>query len=186
MSTPNQYPDLYASIVLGTAVSPGVVTLSGHDRELAWDTESAKDQTGASSKYNGEQVGEFQASFYLASADDQIAWPAFLRVVRSTISGPVPKALPIYHPDLAENGYTEVCAKSIGGRVRDPRGGVTVLVVFIEFRPPKPKPAKAAASGGGGTGGGSGASNPSGGSEYDPNAERKAELEALLEEAKNA
>jgi len=35
--TPNQFPDLFSSIVLGSERSPGVVTLTGHDREWSWD-----------------------------------------------------------------------------------------------------------------------------------------------------
>ena len=132
--TPNQFPDLYASIVLGTARSPGVVTLTGHDREWSWDVQQAKGQTGASSALNGDSVGQFQASFYLASPADQIAWPAFQRVLESAVMGPKPVALPIYHPDLAANRFTEVCVATIGGVVRgiflrgnalhEPRAGV--------------------------------------------------------------
>ncbi len=178
--TPNTHPELFRAITLGTATSPGTVTLTGHDRDPSWDVEAAKGQKGASSTLNGDSVGQFQASFYLASAADQIAWPAFQRVLESTLSGP--KALPIYHPDLAANHFTEVCAASIGGIVRDERGGATVLVKFIEYRPPKPARAKKATGGTGGAGGAGGG----GGSGYDPNAERKRELDELLDEARNA
>ncbi len=180
--TPNTHPELFRAITLGTATSPGTVTLTGHDRNPSWDVEDAKGQKGASSTLNGDSVGQFQASFYLASAADQIAWPAFQRVLESTLNGP--KALPIYHPDLAANHFTEVCAASIGGIVRDERGGATVLVKFIEYRPPKPARAKKAT---GGTGGVNPADPGSGGgSGYDPNAERKRELDELLDEARNA
>jgi len=168
--TPNEFPDLFSVITLGTATSPGTVTLSGHDRNPSWDVASAKGQTGASSTLNGASVGRFTATFYLASAADQIAWPAFQRVVESTIAQSKPTALPVYHPDLAANHFAEVCAESIGGAVRDPRGGVTVTIKFIEFLPPKPAQSKTAT---GGTGG-----------KVDPNAARKAQLDALLEEAK--
>jgi len=186
--TPNTHPELFRAITLGTATSPGVVTLTGHDRDPSWDVEAAKGQKGASSTLNGDSVGQFQASFYLASAADQIAWPAFQRVLESTLNGP--KALPIYHPDLAANHFTEVCAASIGGILRDERGGATVLVKFIEYRPAKPAGAKTATGGGGGSAPGTGG-NPAdpgsgGGSGYDPNAERKRELDELLDEARNA
>jgi len=180
MTAPHIHPDLYRSIVLGTAVSPGVVTLSGHDRESAWETTAAKGQTGASSTLNGSPVGTFQASFYLASVEDQIAWPAFQRVIESTTNGAAPVALPIYHPDLAANRFTEVCGANVGGIVRDSRGGVTVLVKFIEYRPPKPKAAKGATgSGGNATPGGAG-----GGDANDPNADLKRELDNLVSEAR--
>ena len=177
---PMRFPDLYRSIVLGTATSPGVVTLSGHDRNPSWDVAEAKGQEGASSTLNSDPVGQFQASFYLATPEEQLAWSAFQRVIESTTRGPKPKALPVYHPDLAANHFTEVCNAGVGGFVRDDRGGVTVLVKFIEYRPAKPKPASKASGGGGG----GGASTPGGSSDdYDPNAALKEELDALLEEA---
>jgi len=181
--TPNQFPDLYASIVLGTARSPGVVTLTGHDREWSWDVQQAKGQTGASSALNGDSVGQFQASFYLASPADQIAWPAFQRVLESAVMGPEPVALPIYHPDLAANRFTEVCVATIGGVVRDERGGATVIVKFIEYRPPKPKTTTTATGRGGSATPPGSSGDGTGGDAYDPNAERKRELDELLAEA---
>jgi len=136
-----QLADLFSVIYLGTAESPGVVTLSGHDRPESWTTVKAKGEVGASSTHEGGEVGTFQASFYLASPEDQLKWPAFRRVIESTTSGTSPKALPVYHPDLAENRFTEVSNAGIGGAIRDSRGGVTYVVKFIEYRPPKPRPA---------------------------------------------
>jgi hypothetical protein len=172
---PRDYPDLYAQHVLGTAVSPGVVTFSGHDRQQTWDKQKAKGQKGATSKLDGEDIIEFQASYWLATTEDQLAWPAFRAVIRST-THPEPKALPIYHPDLAEQHITEVCQASIGGAIRDSKGGVTYLVKYIEFKPPKSAPAKASS---GGTAG-SKASKPE---PYDPNRAAKRELDGLLDEA---
>ena len=175
---PREFPEIFDSLVLGEALSPGKLTLSGHDRKQSWDTEKAKGQTGATSTYNGEDVGTFQASFYLASPEEQLAWPAFKRVVESTTSGGEPKALPIYHPDLAENRFTEVCNAGIGGAIRDSRGGVTYVVNFIEYRPPKPKPTAAA--------------TPQPGADettemrYDPNRAAREELAGLLDDAGEA
>jgi len=180
--TPSEYPDLYRSIVLGLSKSPGVVTLSGHRRDQAWDVVAAKGQVGASSKLNGAGVGQFQASFYLATKEQQDAWPPFQRVIESLTDGPKPVAKSIYHPDLALNHYTEVSNASIGELIRDDRGGATVLAKFIEYLPPKPKAAKGA-TGAGGTAVPGGGGSPGTESEYDPNAERKRELDALLDEA---
>jgi len=175
-----EFPELFDFIVLGESISPGKCTLSGHDRAQSWDTQKAKGQTGATSTYNGEDVGQFQASFYLASPEEQLKWPAFKRVIESTTSGGEPKALPIYHPDLAENRFTEVCNAGIGGAIRDSQGGVTYQVKFIEFRPPKPKPATTATPQPGGT------DEDTGASTYDPNREAKRELDGLLDEAAKA
>lgn len=186
MTSPGTHPDLYRSIVLGSHVSPGTVTLSGHDREWDWQVNEAKASVGATSVLNGSSVGQFQASFFLASVADQIAWSAFQRVLESTVTGPTPKALPVYHPDLAANGFAEVCVAHIGGALRDTQGGMTVQVKFIEHRPATPKPSAQATGGGGGSGGTSGAGGNPDKDSYDPNAERKKELEALLAEVSEA
>lgn len=185
--TPANYPDLFAAIILGTRRSPGVVTLSGHDRMKNWDIQAAKGQQGETSQLNGDKLGEFQASFYLTGdtddergSNDFIEWDSFQALIESTTSGPAPVALPIYHPDLVRNGFTEVVNAGIGGMIRDDRGGATVQVKFREHRPPKPKPPATAKV------------KPSSGTakpgepppKPDPNADAKRELAGLLDEAK--
>ena len=174
------------SIVLGTTRSPGVVTLSGHDRNKDWDIKAAVGSTGATSSLKGDPIGQFQASFYLADDgyaaegdDDFTRWDAFQKLIESTTNGPKPIALPIYHPDLARNHFTEVVSGGIGGRLHDGKGGCTVVVKFLEFRPPKPKaPAKAA-----GKNAAPGAPGAPG-AKPDPNFAAKIARDALLAEAK--
>ena len=60
---PYDHPSLFTAVVLGSKLSPGQVTLSGHDRDEEWDVQKAKGQTGASSTHNGRPVGQFQASY---------------------------------------------------------------------------------------------------------------------------
>jgi hypothetical protein len=61
--------------------------------------------------------------------------------------------------------------------IHDGRGGASVTVEFIEYKPPKPKPAAGAKAKPGApvAGAGSGKQKP-----YDPNAAAKAELSALV------
>lgn len=184
--SPHIFPALYSSIILGTRRSPGVVTLSGHDRNQNWDVQAAKGQDGETSQLNGRKLGEFQASFYLVADHDEegtndfVEWDSFRALIESTTSGPAPVALPIYHPDLCSNGFTDVVNAGIGGMVWDDRGGATVLVKFREHRPPKPKPpAKAKAKASGGT---SKPGTPP--AKPDPNADAKRELQGLVDEAK--
>jgi hypothetical protein len=186
MTTPAEQGEDLDFLVLGITPSPGVVRLSGHDRFKNWDIQAAKGTTGASSNLNGDPIGQFTATFYLAefTADgvptgDFENWEGFRRVIESMTSGPVPIALPIFHPDLAENGFTEVSSGGISGGVHDGKGGKTYTVKFVEYKPPKPKPsakakAKPAANGAAGTK----AAPP------DPNAKAKAELAGLLAEAR--
>ncbi len=186
MTTPYELGDELDFIVLGDVPSPGIVTLSGHDRVQNWDVQAAKGQTGASSQLNGAPVGKFKATFFLAhdrldqpDIDDFALWDNFQRLIESMTAGPTPVALPVYHPDLARNHFTEVSNASIGGMVHDGRGGATVTVEFIEYKPPKPKPAAGAKAKPGGT-----ATAPGKQPKPDPNAAAKAELTALVALAK--
>jgi hypothetical protein len=180
-------PEVVDKILLGNAVSPGRVTLRGHDRDATWDVKEASGQDGASSSYQGEPVGQFEAIFSLAfdpyeGVDELYEWDAFQRVIDGMTAGPSPIALPIYHPDLARNRYTEVSRGMVGGMVRDGKGGATVTVKFIEYRPPKPKPATNA-TGAAATASGSGRADGGAQPAYDPNAERRARVQELWDEA---
>jgi hypothetical protein len=187
---PYLYDEEYSVIILGVNdVSPGTCVVSGHDRKPEWDNQKAKGSTGASSKLNDKRpLAVFTVTFYLTAdsfdgqENDFDRWERFQRLIASTTGGPEPFALPIYHPDLARQEITEVTNAGIGGMVHDGLGGASVTVTFQEFRPPKPAATKkATAKGASGTAGkGANATKP------DPNAKAKAELAALLAEAKRA
>ncbi len=168
-------------ILLGTTQSPGVVVLSGHDRKKDWDVQGAKGQTGATTNLNGDPIGQFQAEFYLADDEDFAAWESFQRLIESTTNGPKPVALPIYHPDLARNRFTEVVSGGVSGVLHDGRGGRIVQVTFLEYRPPKPKPAAKAAAKPGQT---YATTDEGRRTPPDPNAEAKRELAGLVDEAR--
>jgi hypothetical protein len=179
---PRENDDALSAIMLGNPAirSPGVVVLSGHDRVKNWDIQKAKGQTGATSKLNGDDLGEFEATFHLSGdgadesgLDDFELWEGFQLLLETMVNGPRPVTQPIYHPDLVRNHFTEVTVRAIGGMVHDSKGGATVKVRFGEHRPPKPKPPAKAKPGA-----------PGGTSKPDPNAAAKQELAALLTEAK--
>lgn len=181
---PTDDDTLWDTILLGSLRSPGVVTLTGHDRIKNWDVQKAKGKTGASSKLNGDDVGTFKASFYLVDDGSQEVsqfdqWDEFERLVKSTTDGAKPSALTIYHPDLARNLFTEVSNGGVSGFVHDGKGGVTVTVTFLEFKPPKDKPAAGAKAKPAGSRGGNSAILAD-----DPNAAAKRELAALVDEAR--
>ena len=192
MSRPYDSDDALSVIVLGTTRSPGVVTLSGHDAPKKWDVKAAKGTTGASMTLGGDEPRKFSASFYLADdsnprdidldvVDQFAAWDAFQRLVESmTPKGGAPFALPIYHPDLARVGITEVTSAGVHGMTHDGRGGSTVVVDFIEYKPPKPK--KTSGAGAKASSGVSGSTSKP--ARVDPNAAAKAELAGLLAKAR--
>ncbi|MFI5299160.1 MAG: hypothetical protein ACHREM_13775, partial [Polyangiales bacterium] len=45
--------------------------------------------------------------------------------------------LDVVHPDLARNHITSATIKSIGQMKLDGKGGGTIAIHFIEYRPPK-------------------------------------------------
>lgn len=137
-------PELYESIELAGVRSPGQVTLSGHDRTIGWDIKKGPGQKGASTNRTSEDPVEFTASFYLVKdedlgVDDFAAWESFLELAKSTIAGATPKALDIYHPDLARNEIKSVVLKKVLGVVHDDTGGETHGLAFLEYLPPKKK-----------------------------------------------
>ncbi len=175
MPNPIDDEELYEGIVLAGVRSPGKVTLSGHDRVVNWDIKDGSGQSGATMTRKGEKPIEFTATFYLVQdvaqgIDDFAAWPAFLDLINSTVSGKTPKALDIYHPDLASNDIKSVVKSTVGGTAHDGKGGQTIAVKLMEYRPPKPA---------GGSPSGSATKPKKVGTAPDPNAEAKAELARL-------
>ncbi len=168
--------ELYDTVLLAGKRSPGFVTLSGHDRNQKWDVKAADGAGGASTTYKGEEIAQFTASFQLVKdpvldLDEFAEWSDFAAILRSTLPPKgKPKALDIYHPDLAANDIKSVCQASIGGMVHDGKGGATVAVKFIEYRPAKKK--------GGSPSGSTTTTKPP-----DPNADLKAKVAALTAEA---
>lgn len=172
-TTPHTHPDLYLSIFIGGVLSPGKVTLSDYNRDHDWDVQKAKGTTGTTTVNRGPANSGFTASFYLADQADFEAWDEFQRMLAASVEGPKPKALSAYHPDLVRNKIVDVVVKSIGSMQHDGKGGATVVCKFIEYRPAKPKPAVKAD-----------ASARARDAVADPNAARKAELAALVAQAR--
>ncbi len=131
--------ELYDSIIMSGFTTPGVVTLTGHDRGIKWDVQEGHGLSGATTTLKSVPPVEITAKFYLADQDEFNAWARIDTLIRSTVAGAKPKALDVYHPDLAANGITSVVLSSFGGVVHDGKGGQTITVKFQEYKPPKPK-----------------------------------------------
>jgi len=139
MINPLDFESVYDAVVLAGVRSPGKVTISGHDRKIGWDIKKGNGQSGASMTRTSEDPVAFTLTFYLANREDFDAWPSFLGLINSTVSGPTPKALDIYHPDLVEQGIVSVVKDTTQGTQHDGKGGQTKVVKLIEYRPPKNK-----------------------------------------------
>lgn len=176
---PYWYDEEYSVLILGDTTSPGKFTiLSGLGRPKNWDIQAPKGTTGASTVLNGDKPRLLKTRFDLSSQEDFDRWESFARLIDSMTSGPAPFALPVYHPDLARDGFTELTNGGLGETTHDGKGGVAHFVDFLEHKPPKPKKSgKPSAKTAGKTAG-----NPA--TKPDPNAKAKAELAALVAEAK--
>lgn len=176
---PYLYDEEYSVLILGDTTSPGKFTiLSGAGRPKNWDIQAPKGSTGASTVLNGDKPRLIKTRFDLSSQEDFDRWESFARLINSMTEGPKPFALPVYHPDFARSGVTEVTNGGIGDAVHDGRGGVSHSVDFLEYRPAKPKVAAKPTAKGAGKVAGAAATKP------DPNAKAKAELAALVAAAK--
>lgn len=170
MPNPIDQEDLYDAIVLDGKRSPGRVTLSGHNRKVVWNIWQGYSLNGATISLKQIPPIEFTASFYLVKdvaqgLDDYALWDVFRKVIDSTLVGRTPKAVSIYHPDLAANDVKNVVKAEIGGMVHDGRGGATVAVKFQEYRPARVQ-------------GGLPTKKP----EFDPNADIKRQIDALTKQ----
>jgi len=170
---PSTHPLIYQSVIVGGKESPGVVTLSGHSRKHKWERQRPKGTAGEFSVNQGKDLIAFSASFFLADLDDVTAWDEFAKMLATTLDGPKPTALSVFHPDLVRQQVTDVVVEDLGPLQYDAKGGATVVVKFLEYRPPKAKPASKAQ-----------AKTRTGTTTLDPNAAAKRELAALLEQAK--
>lgn len=176
--TPYSHPLLYKSILINSFESPGTVTLSDFPYDQDLEEQRAQGTTGSGTLNHGTKLARFTATFFLADQEDCDAWEDFAKMLVESTLSPKPKALFVFHPDLLRNRILDVQVQSIGGIVRDQKGGATVTVKFLQFKPAKPKPASKAEAGGGQRQGTTTLRRT------DPNAERKKELAALIAQAK--
>lgn len=171
MSTsPYTHPELYKTLVVGGSPSPGKVTLTGHDREHRWEIRAPKGAEGDLVINHGKAMAHFTASFFLADLEDIEAWDDWVRPLSTSAESQSPKALSVYHPDLARNKITDAVVENVGGVSHDPKNGATVTIKFIEYRAKKARPSVVPA-----------ASKTV--KKIDPNAAIKAKLAALVEQA---
>lgn len=144
MANPIDHDRLYDVLVVAGQASPGTVKLSGHDRKTPWDKKKADGQKGAKLTRKGDEPVEFTATFYLTrdaltGEDDWAEWDEWVQILIDSRDSPTPKALDVYHPDLAAPAIdvSSVVVARIGGAVHDGTLGTTIAVDFIENRPPK-------------------------------------------------
>lgn len=172
-TSPETHPDLYKSVIIGGLASPGTVTFKQCEREHRADNKHPAGATGAVQSTKGPGLVEkFEAEFYLADLEDVDGWDTFSAMLSASAETPKPKALSIYHPDLARLKITDVIVRAVGIMQYDGLGGAKVSCKFDEYKPVKARPVSTAAA-------------KKKAAANDPNAARKKELADLLEKAKH-
>lgn len=137
--------DIWSTLVVAGMASPGSVTITGHGREVGWDIQEAKGQEGATTTRKGGPIAKFTATFYLTDELDANGysdfdyWPAFQSLLESSFTGPEPIALEVYHPDLARNFITAAVLAKMGEMRPDGKGGASIAVDMMQYRPKRPK-----------------------------------------------
>lgn len=185
MSGPNpvDHPELYDVIVLAGIQSPGVATVPPVARDQGWEAQQPKGSDGGETIHNGEKLLEFDVDFFLwkeDGVDHYAAWEEFEKLFKKPIAKKDAKALDIYHPQLDGLGIKSVVVRSFTKPKPDGKGGATVKVKFLEYKPPKPK--AAGKPKGSAANAGKGADGTPGNKPPDPNQAKKDTVAALTAE----
>jgi len=178
---PLDHPEQYDTIVLADQRSPGLCKLGGPMLDHGWQKQKPKGSSGAETIHNGDDLVEFTVELYLwrdERVDHFAGWEAWRPLLRRPIAKGSPKALDVYHPQLAELGVTSVVCSKEGSLEPDGKGGARVRLTFLQYAPPV-----AASSG---KPGGSAATAPGGAANApkapDPNQDLKDQIADLTEQ----
>lgn len=137
--------EIWNYMIVASRRTPGVARLSGHDLKIGWDIQQATATSGGWTKRINEPIKEFDADYYLVDElnvlgrSDFDDWDDYEKILKAAVAPKKkPYALDVAHPDLARVGITAVTVGLIGAMQLDGKGGATVRVHFLEYRPPKP------------------------------------------------
>lgn len=136
---------LYDFVMLCSQQSPGIAKLSGFKRAQKWDVKDGDGQDGATTTLKGDVIAKGTITLQLWA--DESGYDAFAdydewRKIFVASIGNKSKGLDIYHPDLARLDIKAISIEAEGQLEHDGKGGATVKIDILEFKPPKPKPAQ--------------------------------------------
>lgn len=146
VSSPVELPELYDFVLLCGQPSPGLCKLSGFKRAQKWDVKDGNGQDGATTTLTGDVIAKGTITIQLWQDDRNdvdnffAEYDEWRKIFLASI-GNKSKGLDIYHPDLARLGISSICIEAEGQLQHDGKGGATVAIDILEFKPPKPKPA---------------------------------------------
>ncbi len=177
---PIQYPNDEDNFYIGGVSSPGIAILSGFDRVYGWETKKGKGVKGSTSTLNEFPPCEGSVELLLWEIAHFEAWDEFRPLLKYDPTKKAVNALDWYHPSTEDVELRSVVCKKIGRRVHKGQGLYSITIEFLEYNPP-PKQSAVKTPGGSKTDGKGDGKGGSG----DPVADAKqAEIQRLLNEAK--
>lgn len=152
-ANPVDSPELYDQFQLAGQWSPGVATFDPPPtRDEGWDQQNPPGGGGFTIHKRTPPIS-FTVKLYLWKGDDDqggqvdhfAAWETWKKILYTPIRKNSPKALDFYHPQLEglNPAIRSVVVKSHTDPAPDGKGGATVTIVFLEYRPFIRKPVKA-------------------------------------------
>ncbi len=139
---PIDNPGAYDALRIAGKRTPGQLKWTSPPKvDEGWEKKEAKGSKGGETICNGRKICEFAVELYLwrdTIRDEFAAWEAFKPVLaKTTKDGAAQQALDIYSPVLEEAGISAVVLKNVPCAIPDGKGGATVLLEFMEYRPAK-------------------------------------------------
>jgi hypothetical protein len=180
---PVSNPSAYDKIILAGKESPGRAKLNFPTRDEGWEKQESKGEEGGETVPNGPKLIDFEVELYLwkermRGIDHFARWEAWKPLLLKPVAKGARRALDIYHPQLDGLGITSVVVGTWTEPQPDGKGGGTVKLKFIQYKPSKPKSTKkpsGSVAGPAALGGGDALDR-----DYnDPNRDKKLELDAL-------
>lgn len=157
MIAPSAAPSQWDYLYVAGQRAPGVVRISGAGLVIGWDIQNPQGMMGGVTRRIGDPIKEFDAEFYLSDETDSAGqsdfdrWDPFQKLLLSSVPpammlgasvptrpGGKPYPLDVVHPDLARLRITSATFSTISPLASDGKGGGTIKVHFIEYRPPRP------------------------------------------------
>lgn len=140
----DQLPDFLDFIVINGDPCPGKCTVQKPNSPRGWDERQGYGMSGATLAPKGDPLAKFSVLVEIWSGTDYLIWKEFCakhftkNVVKGGGLGSPPRALGIYHPELAAPpiSISEVVVEDIISNGQDEDGLWSWEIKFIQYRAP--------------------------------------------------
>ncbi len=147
---PLDHPDLYDTVWIGGQESPGICDVAGAGDPRKWDKQDGQGASGATLKFQGKDLSEFEIVFKFWLSEHFEEWESFKRTLEASAAPPKTakgfalssngggKALEIRHPLLDGCGIRAVVVRDVGQLTQTADGEWSVTIKLTAWRKPKP------------------------------------------------